>query len=137
MKVISRISVVVVALAALLAGALLAPVAEAKKKKPPRPSVSVVKRVIAEHWDTDGTGPDYTQLKVHKIKIGKTRRRHVNERAPADWVTPVVVDFTQTITYVNGTRDVSRIRQSALFYKGSLEWAYHPKGAKIKQIERA
>ena len=136
MKVISRLSIVVLALAALLAGALLAPAAEAKKK-PPRPSVSVVKRVIAEHWDTDGTGPDYTALKFHRIKIGKTRRRHVNERAPAGWVTPVVADFTQTITYSNGTRDVSRIRQSALFYKGELDWAYHPKGAKITQIERA
>ena len=138
MKSLSRLSIAALALGALLAGALLGPVgAEAKKKKPPRPSVAVVKQVITENWDTDGTGPDYTKLKFHKIKIGKTRRRHVNELAPADWVTPVVADFTQTITYPNGTRDVARIRQNALFYRGEFEWAYHPKGAKVKWIERA
>ena len=127
-------AVAILALSAILGAAVFAGTAWGK---PPRPSKSVVKRVIAEHWDTDGSGPDYTKLVFHSIKIGKTRHRHINERAPADYVTPVTVVFTQTINYVNGTRDVSRITQRALFYKGSFDWAYHPKGATIKRIERA
>jgi hypothetical protein len=122
------------ALTAIFAAAVFAEAASAKR---PRPSKSVVKRVVSEHWDTDRTGPDYTKLVFHSITIGKTRRRHINERAPADYVTPVTAVFTQTITYVNGTRDVSRITQRALFYKGSFDWAYHSKGASIKYIERA
>jgi hypothetical protein len=124
------------AIAAALAAGVLVP-AEAPAMKP-RPSVAVVKRVITEHWDTDGTGPDRTTLKFHKIKRGKTRHRHVNELAPADVVTPVTVVFTQTIVYGPdpGMRDVARITQRALFYKGSLSWTYHSKGADIKYIER-
>ena len=123
-------------LAAVLATALVAPVTASAKPK--RPSVKVVKRVITEHWDTDGTGPNYTTLEFHKVTRGKVRRRHVNELAPADWVTPVIVKFTQTITYGPGPgqRDVAVITQRALFYKGALNWAFHSKGADIKYIER-
>ena len=112
--------------------------ADAPAKKKPRPSVAVVKKVITEHWDTDGTGPNRTTLKFHSVKRGKTRSRHVNERAPADVVTPVTVVFTQTVVYGEGPgmRDVARITQRALFYKGSFSWTYHSKGADIKYIER-
>lgn len=133
------------AVSAMLAGSLAVAALGAgdapakKKRKPlPRPSVSVIKKVITERWDTDGTGPDYTQLKFHSVTRGKTRRRHVNERAPANIVTPVTVVFTQTVTYGEGPgmRDVARITQRALFYKGSFSWTYHSKGATIKYIER-
>ena len=129
----------------LLGGALAVSVAasglvaaDAPAKKKPRPSVAVIKKVISEHWDTDGTGPDRTTLKFHSVKRGKTRGRHVNERAPADIVTPVTVVFTQTVVYGDGPgmRDVARITQRALFYKGSFSWAYHSKGADVKYIER-
>lgn len=121
--------------ASMAAGGLTAAEAPAKK---PRPSVAVIKKVIAANWDTDGTGPDRTTLKFHSVKRGKTRGRHVNERAPADVVTPVTVVFTQTVVYGEGPdmRDVARITQRALFYKGSFSWAYHSKGADIKYIER-
>ena len=131
MKLVLRTAGVMV-----LAIALVAPATASAKPK--RPSVKVVKQVITEHWDTDGTGPNYTTLKFHKVKRGKVRHRHVNELAPADWVTPVTVKFTQTITYGPdpGQRDVAVITQRALFYKGDFSWTYHSKGADIKYIER-
>jgi hypothetical protein len=117
---------------------LCAAPASAKKRKLPRPSATVVKQVITENWDTDRTGPNYTELTFHKITISKTRRRHVYERAPSYYVTPVRVVFTQTTTYGPGPgqRDVARITQNALFYKGEFDWTYHSKGAKVVYIER-
>jgi hypothetical protein len=132
-----RLLLAALAAVALLTASVNVAAADAAKRKP-RPSAKVVKLVVSEHWDTDGTGPNYTELTFHKVKIGKPRDRHVNERAPADIVTPVTVKFTQTITYgpEPGMRDVTRVTLRALFYKGEFEWTYWQKGAKLKVIER-
>lgn len=127
----------------LLIGALLAVFAASlvgsarADAKPRKPSKSVVKKVMTEVWDTDGTGPNYTTLDFKKIKIKPMRRRHVNELAPSDWVSPVKVVLIQTITYGPnpGQRDVAKIVQNALFYK-ETSWWYHSKGADVTYLER-
>ena len=127
-----RAVVVGALLAALAAGIFGATAADARPKKP---SKAVVKRIMTEVWDTDGTGPNYTELVFHKVKIKKMRHRHVNEFAPSDWVSPVKVVLTQTITYGDGPgmRDVARITQNALFYK-ETSWWYHSKGADVEYL---
>jgi hypothetical protein len=125
------------ALAALVAGAavataLVAPVTA--PAKPKRPSVKVVKRVVAKHWDTDGPGARSTTLRFRDVKRGKVRRRKATERAPAQWVTPVTVKFRQTITE-GRDRNVALITERALFYKGASGWRYFSKHARIEYVE--
>jgi hypothetical protein len=127
-----------IAAMALLAALSLSLVGAARADaKPKKPSKSVVKRVMTEVWDTDGTGPDRTTLEFKKIKVKPMRRRHVNEFAPSDWVSPVKVVLIQTIVYGDGPgmRDVARITQKALFYR-ETSWWYHSKGADVDYIER-
>lgn len=134
-SIIPSRSFAALALLALLGLSLIGPAGAAAKPK--KPSKAVVKKVMTEVWDTDGTGPDRTTLVFKKIKVKKMRRRHVNEFAPSNWVAPVKVVMIQTTVYGDGPgmRDVARITQRALFYK-ETSWWYHAKGADIEYIER-
>lgn len=125
------------AMAVLAAFTLLLAGAAGAEAKPKKPSKSVVKRVMTEVWDTDGSGPNRTTLEFKKIKVKPMRRRRVNEHAPSDWVSPVKVVLIQTTVYGDGPgmRDVARITQRAHFYR-ETSWWYHAKGADVHYIER-
>ena len=129
------------------------------KKKPPRPTAKVVKKLFTNTWDTEFEhstgGPGSITLKFQKVRIGKTRRnRGESLQMPyGAWYTPAQATFTQTIDhtscepelsspYVQPTnpcsnyKEVNRVVATGNFYKSDFGWRYVAKGAKSKTLSR-
>jgi hypothetical protein len=146
-------------LAVMLAFASVAAGADARKRKPPRPTTKVVKALFTDTWDTEFEhstgGAGSISLRFEKIRMAKPRRnRGESIQLPyGTYYTPVQATFVQTIEhtssepelsspYVQPTspgstyREVTRIVAVGNFYKSSFGWRYVPKGAKTQKLSQ-
>jgi hypothetical protein len=145
------------AISAISVVALVGTGAAEAKKKPPRPTVTIVKKGFTNTWDTEFEhttgGPGSITLKFEKVRLGKTRRnRGESIQMPyGTWYTPAQATFVQTIDhetcepelsspYVQAenpcttNHQVTRVVATGNFYKSDFGWRYVPKGATTKTI---
>ena len=144
-----------------LAATILVPVAtaDARKRKPPRPTVKVVKALFTDTWDTEFEhstgGPGSISLKFERIRIAKLRKnRGESIQLPyGTYYTPVQATFVQTINHTSSEpelsspfvqpespsstyTEVTRVVAEGNFYKSSFGWRYVAKGAKTQRLSQ-
>jgi hypothetical protein len=129
------------------------------KKKPPRPTVKVVKALFTNTWDTEFEhstgGPGTITLKFEKVRIAKPRKnRGESIQLPyGTYYTPVQATFVQTIEHTSEEpdlsspfvqptspgstyREVTRVVAEGNFYKSPFGWRYVKKGARTQRLSQ-
>lgn len=148
------------AIAAFAIVAVLGGATADAKKRPPRPTVKIVKALFTETWDTEFEqstgGPGTITLQFEKVRLAKTRRASAGESIQipyGTWITPAQATFVQTIRheskeveldspFVQPTSpgstytEVTRVVATGNFYKSPFGWRYVQKGAKTRTLSR-